>query len=46
MGIKATQCQYVTKRNAEEMGVSILRKGGYSEIWICGIRIVQVTIVV
>lgn len=34
------------ERNAEKMGVSMLRKGGYSEIWMCGIRIVQVTIVV
>lgn len=46
MGIGATQCQYVAKEQRENGGVSTLRKGGYSEIWMCGIRIVQVTIVV
>lgn len=34
------------ERTEEKWGVSTLRKGGYSEIWMCGIRIVQVTIVI
>jgi len=46
MGIGGNSMSIRCERAEGKWGVSTLRKGGYSEIWMCGIRIVQVTIVV